>query len=738
MKKLLQTFWLTIPLCLLLVSQLHCSENDGSQNIKKNKVIGSLIKNTLENYHYKSLVVNDDLSEKAFQEFIKKIDYGKQFLLETQVNQLKKFSKKFDDQLLSGNHEVIKISRDMINKRVDKAEELRKTFFKKKFKFDGNEVLELDPDKLSWNKSEENFKERWKKLFKHSTLSRYLTLIDENKDDSDKTKKKKTKKSAKKKKKIKKLTDAEMIAKAHDKVSKRYKKIFKRLKEKTYTDYLENFVNSISTIYDPHTSYFPPRKKEDFDIDISGSLEGIGAVLQEEDEFIKVVRIVPGGAAWRQKELEVDDIILEVKDQYKAKESVDLVGMGVDKAVRYIRGPKNTKVNLTVKKADGTRKIIPIIRDVIQIAASKTKSSVITHKDLNLKVGYIHVPKFYRDFQNSEKNCSNDVKDKLISLKKDKVDAVILDLRNNGGGALEDARLMSGLFIKKGPIVQIKDHQGKVDILRDVDNKVTYDGPLIVMTNRFSASASEILAGALQDYGRAVVVGGEYSHGKGTVQAVLDFNRNPIASIFNGGGGIGALKVTIQKFYRVTGASTQYKGVTPDIILPDPFGYTKSREKDLDYSLKWDQVKALPYTPWKKGPGNLALLKERSASRVKSSKKFQTLKKSLDFLISKRDDTEVSLNLKKVKKEDEENAKMTKKLKLDSENEKILITKYQESRDKSNIKKEDLKHWKTDFKTRKEEWEKSLRKDIGLEEALYIAEDMVRLNKGKKLSMVKK
>jgi carboxyl-terminal processing protease len=706
-------------------------------DIKKDKLIGTLIKSALENYHYRSLVVNDSVSVKAFDEYIKKIDYGKQFLYKSDVAELNKFKKQFDDELLSGKHLIIELASTIMNKRVDQAEKLRDKVFKKTFKFDKKESLELDPEKITWVNSDKDFEKHWTQLFKHFTLSRYLALIDENKDDNDSSKKDVSKNNKKKKKKTKKkLTNAEMLAKAHDKVSKRYKKIFKRMKEKKHIDYMENFVNSIATIFDPHTSYFPPKRKEDFDIDISGSLEGIGAVLQEEDEYIKVVRIVPGGAAWRQKDLEVDDIILEVKDKFKAKDSVDLVGMGVDKAVRYIRGPKNTTVNLTVKKADGTRKVIPIIRDIIQIAASKTKSSIIQHKKLDMKIGYIHVPKFYRDFQNSSKNCSNDVKAKLLSLKKQNIDAVILDLRNNGGGALEDARLMSGLFIEKGPIVQIKDHQGKIDILRDVDSDVVYDGPLIVMTNRFSASASEILAGALQDYKRAIIVGGEYSHGKGTVQAVLDLNRNPIASLV-GGAGIGALKVTIQKFYRVTGASTQYKGVTPDIILPDPFAYTKNREKDLENSLKWDQVKTLSYTPWTKGVGNINLLKKRSLKRIQGNARYDKLKKSLNFLIERRDDTTVSLNKDTVIAEDKENTRITKELKLNKESSDILVSNYEESRDKTNIKKEDMKHWEDDFNIRKEEWFETLRKDVGLEEALFIAKDMVDLNKGKKLSMVK-
>ncbi|TNF28108.1 MAG: tail-specific protease [Deltaproteobacteria bacterium] len=701
---------------------------------RKDKVLGMLIKNALENYHYKSMVINDEVSKKAFDEYLKRVDYGKQFLLQSDIKELEKFRMQMDDQLSDGKMTLLEVTEKILNKRVAQADKLREEYFKKEFDFSKKEELELDPEKRKWATSEDEAKEHWRKIFKNYTLTRYLAIKDEQKENEEETKKEKEKK---KKKVEKKLTDTEMRKEAHEKIDKKYKKIFKRLLERDHIDYMESFVNAIANIYDPHTVYMPPKRKEDFDIDISGSLEGIGAVLQEDGDYIKVVNIVAGGAAWRGKELEVDDVILLVKDEYKAKEGVDLVGMGVDEAVRYIRGKKGTIVKLTVKKSDGSRKTIAITRDKIKIAASYSKSSVITHNKLGLKVGYITVPKFYRDFGGGGRNCTDDVRRELESLKKQNVDAVILDLRNNGGGALEDARQMSGLFIKSGPIVQIKDHRQKIDVLRDDDTSVVYDGPLIVMTNRFSASASEILAGAMQDYGRAVIVGGEYSHGKGTVQAVLDLNRNPIAAMF-GEAGMGALKVTIQKFYRVTGASTQYKGVTPDIILPDPMGYTKSREKDLEYSLKWDKVKPLNYTPWKKGAYDMALLKKRSEERIKKSKKYQMIQKSVDYLTSRREDTLVSLNLDTVLKEDEENAKMTKQLKLEEENKEILVSNFEKSlRGNVDIKAEDEDHWKEDFKKSKEEWVKQLRTDAGLEEALYIIDDMVKINKGQKLGMAK-
>ena len=538
---------------VLFISLIISSNSFAYSDQKKAQLMGNIIKNALENYHYRGLKIDDDVSKKAFVEFIKKADYTKSFLLENDVKSLKRYEKDLDDQLISGKHAFLRAAKKILVKRIENVEKYRAKVFKKQFDFSKAESLELDPEKRDFFKTEKQIDDYWRKLFKHDVLIRYMSMIEEQKEEGkDKKDKKKKKKKKTKKKKEKKLTDKEMRAKASKGVSEKYEKFFKRLLEKKNENYLEEFLNSFSLVYDPHTNYLPPQKKEDFDIDISGSLEGIGAVLQEDGAYIKVIEIVPGGAAWRQKGLEVDDIIMMVAQEDGVKK--DLVGMKVGEAVRYIRGKKGTKVKLFVKKVDGTRKTIPITRDIVHIAASFVKSSVLKDKNLNLKIGYILVPKFYRDFNGNKRNCTYDVQTEINRLKRQKVDGIILDLRNNGGGALEDARLMSGLFIKSGPIVQIRDHKGGVDVLEDREPSVMYKGPLIVMMNRFSASASEIVAGALQDYKRALIVGGENSHGKGTVQAVLNLNQGPLLSIF--GKDMGALKVTIQKFYRVTGVST--------------------------------------------------------------------------------------------------------------------------------------------------------------------------------------
>ncbi len=703
-----------------------------SKDPRREKLIGNILKNALETYHYRALKINDEVSQKAFQQYLKKIDGSKQFLTKQDIKDLEAFQFQMDDEMVTGDYTLIEKALEVLKKRTALAESLRKETFKKQFDFNGNEQVEVDPEKREWAKDENILKENWKLVFKQATLNKYLSLIDEQ---SDKPKNgKKPAKPAKKLPPVKKLTDAEMRAKAHESVSKRFQKIFDRLAKEDRDDQLDNFYNAVTAVFDPHTTYLPAKKKEDFDIDITGKLEGIGAVLQEDGSYIKVVQIVPGGPAWRQKDLEADDVILAVAQG--SGESVDLTDMKVDDAVRYIRGKKGTEVRLTVKKVDGTRKIVPIIRDEIEVAASFAKSSVLQYKETDAKVGYIQLPKFYRDFESSQINCTDDVKKELERLKKANVDAVILDLRNNGGGALEDARLMSGLFLGKGPVVQVKDHTGKIEVLENDDPNVFYDGPLIVLINRFSASASEILAGAMQDYGRAVIIGGDFSHGKGTVQAVLNLNQGPLLSMF--GPTMGALKVTIQKFYRVTGASTQYKGVTSDVILPDLFSYVESREKDLEYSLPWDQIKAQPFSKWNKFSYNLPQLKDKSAARVKVNARFNKLSRNLDYLNKKKKDTLVSLNLKQVQAEDIQNKKMAEELKMDEENKNLLVSNFEDSlKAHENIRAGDMKKWAKDFEQRKEEWVKSLRQDVVLEESVMVANDIVKTLKPKKTASAK-
>ena len=696
------------------------------------KLIGNILKHALESYHYKKIDFNDSLSVKAFGQYIKKIDYGKQFLLKKDIQSLKKYERNMDDHALKGEVDIINDSMSIIKKRIRGIEEIRKKMFEGKFKFDleKKELIEFDPDKRSLMTSKNELEDYWRKNFKHSVIVRYLSLQEEQEErlKPDKDKKKKNKKKNKKKKKKEKkepvLNKKQMLKKAKKAIAKRYKKFFKRMLEETATDYLEKFFNSLTNTFDPHTVYMPPRRKEDFDIDISGKLEGIGAVLQEDESYIKVVKILPGGPAWRGRELEADDKITAVAQG--SGEPVGLIDMKVDEAVRYIRGKKGTEVRLTVKKVDNTVKIISIIRDVVPIGESYAKSSFLVNKKLGVKIGYIMLPKFYRDFGGKGgRNCTEDIRKEILMLKKIGIDGIILDIRNNGGGALEDAKQISGLFIEKGPVVQVRDYNGDVEILSDEDKTIVYDGPLLILTNHFSASASEILAGAIQDYGRGVIVGGNFTHGKGTVQAVLDLNRSSFIRM--SGAPLGALKVTMQKFYRITGASTQFKGVTPDIFLPDPYGYAKNREMDMDNALAWDTIKGQSFKKWKRHKFNIAKLNLLSAKRVKKDKRLQQINKSLDHLIKRRDETKISIKLADIIKQNKENKKLAEKMKNNELDENLKISHFEESLKVSfkNFKKKDRKKWKEDFNQRKEDWIETLQKDSILGESMNIMKDML-------------
>jgi carboxyl-terminal processing protease len=691
---------------------------------RQNQLIGNIIKNALESYHYLHLKVGDDLSEKAFEQYLKRLDFGKQFLLAGDISNLSKYKKEVDDQLLSGKLKLLEESKILMVERIGQIDKYREKYFKKGINFNSKSTLELDSKKRKHLASISELKDLWSRIFTYETVISYLSLEEEQNGEKDKKDKKKKKKSKKKVKPVKKMSVKEMKEEAQRLTSKKYQQLFSRLIKDDYDDYIEKFMNSVSTVFDPHTTYLPPKKKEDFDIDISGSLEGIGAVLQEDGLYIKVVKIVPGGAAWRGKELEAEDKILAVGQG--DGEPVDLVGMRVDDAVRYIRGKKDTEVRLTLKKADGSRKIISIIRDMVRIGESYAKSSILTHKKSGHKVGYIRLPKFYRDFggKGGQRNCSDDVHKEIIRLKKEGIKGLILDLRSNGGGALEDARKMSGLFIKQGPIVQVKDHTGKLDILKDRDPDIEYKGPLIVLINRFSASASEIVAAAMQDYGRGVVVGGKFSHGKGTVQAVLDLNQGPLINMF--GPKIGALKVTIQKFYRVNGGSTQYRGVTPDIILPDAFSGVENRENDLDYSLKWDETKKLRFSRWQQSKLNISKLIANSQKRAKRSKGLKRIQESLSYMAKRRKQTEVTVNLKRKRKEDKKNKKILEGFKQEKSNQQIQVSHFEKSlMEAEQIRQEDKKQWQEDLKERKKEWVEGIQKDPVLEESLFIIEDML-------------
>ncbi|MBL7663931.1 MAG: carboxy terminal-processing peptidase [Bacteriovoracaceae bacterium] len=691
-------------LSLFLLITLISPSAFSKPTYSKDLVLGNILKGTLEGMHLSNKKIDDNLSSDAFNLYIERIDYGKQFYLQSDVDKLSAHKKDLDNQLSSGNLKIVEESNNIFKNRLIEVEGFTKELLSKKFEFDSKEVLESDPKKRKFLKTSEELKDLWRRMLKYETLSRYTELKEEQDTEPKDAKEKK------KKAKTKKKSDDELQAEAREKVGKSYERIFARLKKENQVDLNEKFYNSLTRVFDPHTQYLPPEDKEDFDIDMSGKLEGIGALLREEGAYIKVERVIPGSASWKQKELQAGDTILKV-GQADA-DPIDIVDMPLRDAVKLIRGKKGSTVSLTVKTSSGAIKVIPIQRDVVQLEESYVKGVLLEDKKSATKYGYIKVPKFYRDFNDSQgRNCTEDVKKELEHFKKENVEAVILDLRNNGGGALDDARMMAGLFIGKGPVVQVKASSGAVEILKNNSNDIVFEKPVVVLINKLSASASEIVAGALQDYGRAIVVGGMYSHGKGTVQAVIDLDAylSPLAKSYSP---LGALKITIQKFYRVNGSSTQYKGIIPDIILPEPFDYLESGEKYLDFSLPWAKVNEVPYQKWNKYTYNLKELKGLSDKRVKENMKFQKIDQSNKLYNERKEKTEKVLTQSDYLKEREIIKAEIEKNKIEQESDKFEVT---------SLEKIQTKEQKESFG----EYQKELKKDPFIEESIEILHDAI-------------
>jgi carboxyl-terminal processing protease len=671
-------------------------------------VLGNILKGALENMHLSNKQIDNALSESAFKVYLERLDFGKQFLLQSDVKSLENAKRSFDDMLISGDLKILDSSSELINKRIGQIEKYVETLLSKPLDYSKKDTIETDPKKRSYPVTEKDLFAHWGKLMKYEVMSRIVDMKEEQgglATDEKGNKKKPTN--------DKKLSDTEIESDSRSKVMKSYKKIFARLVNEKRSDKLDKFYNAITKVFDPHTNYLVPEEKEDFDIDMSGKLEGIGAILREDNAYIKVEKIVPGSASWKTKEVEAEDVILKV-GQGK-EEPIDVVDMSLRDAVKLIRGKKGTEVRLTLKKPNGLIKVVPIVRDVVEIDESYVKGTVLELAPNKTKIGYINIPKFYRDFNDrAGRNVTDDTRKEIVRLNKEGVAGLIVDLRNNGGGALEDARMISGLFIEKGPIVQVKAHTGAVDILTDTDSTIDFQKPTIVLINRFSASASEIVAAALQDYGRAVVVGGEFSHGKGTVQAVVDLDGyvSPMAKSYSP---LGALKITIQKFYRVNGSSTQYKGVTPDIILPDQFSHLESGEKFLDYSIPWGEVKAVKFDKWK-NKSDLKSLRANSIARVKKDEKFGHLNDTMKWYKAQKAKTKRSLTLVDFEKERKEIREKTDIFKKELENKSLMVKDLSDNKEKSQ-------------KEKFEDFAKTLKKDAVIEESVHIMDDMLKMEK---------
>ncbi|MFN8369754.1 MAG: carboxy terminal-processing peptidase [Bacteriovoracaceae bacterium] len=687
----------------------------------KELLLSNVLKNVLENVHYKQHTIDDEISKLAFDNLIKFYDFKKLFFLNSEVENLKKYRTLIDDEVNSGKIQSLADIDQILMGRIRDILVWNQQILSKPLDLSGTNFYETDAKKRSFAKNIDELKTIWEDNLKLSTINEIIKIEEEIKADKELDKSKKGKNKKKKKSSLGKevLKTADYIQKkAQSNVEKDYKLFLERITKEKQEDKLSKYFNALAQSFDPHTTFLPPDDIENFNIEFSGKLEGIGAVLTADGPYIKVERVVPGSAAWKQKDLKPEDQILKVGQG--DHEAVSIVGMDLRDAVKLIRGKKGSEVRLTIKRPDGSFKVIPIIRDVVVIEESYAKSTVLEHKNMpGKKVGYIYLPSFYRDFQANSieaKNCTDDVRAELKKLKESKVDAVILDLRNDGGGSLDDARMLSGLFIKEGPIVQVKDQKGSIKILKDDDSSVDYGGPLIVMVNKFSASASEILAGALQDYGRAIIVGNEHTHGKGTVQAIINLDNAISPEILKMYKSIGSIKITIQKFYRINGASTQMKGVTPDIVFPDPIDAMESGEKYLDNAMEWDTVKSLNFEKSSVAPYDLKSVKEKSAKRMAANPYFKKITDKMIWLKAKMEDTKQSLNLETVRKKSLEQKDVMENFEIEEENSQLIVKHQFKIRDDEE-------------RERVDEFVKKIKKDPYLEETFLIINDMIIENK---------
>ncbi len=642
---------------LLVVLALSIS-SFGFFQFGRNQILLDMLMSALNQAHYSPLTINDEFSEKAFNLYLKNLDFSKKMLTQADVDALAKYRHSIDDQVNNGTFEFYQLSYDLITKRIKEKESWSKELLEKPFDYTVDEEYETDGEKLKYAANEKELKDEWRKMLKYQVVSRLDEMMTaQEKGDTVKASKD-SKELLQKPIMIKSFDSLEVDARR--KTLKANQDWFKRMNKVTAKDRYSAYLNTITGLYDPHTEYFAPKEKKKFDQSMSGQFEGIGARLQSKDGFVKVSEIIPGSPSAKQGELKAGDEIHKVA-QGNA-EPVDITNMDMDDAIELIKGKKGTEVRLTVKKPDATFKVIAIIRDVIEIEETYAKSAIINNKK---KVGYIYLPMFYADFtRNGAHRCSADMKKEIEKLKKQGVEGIVIDLRDNGGGSLQEVVEMAGLFIPKGPVVQVKNKKGDVNVMEDKNSEVVWDGPLAIMINHNSASASEILAAAIQDYKRGVIVGTQ-SFGKGTVQSFIDLDQYLLPQ-FDTLRPIGSVKITMQKFYRINGGATQLKGVVPDVTLPDVYAYIDMGEKDLDYPMAWDEISKATYDEYK--VINYDKVKKGNNDRLKTNTAFKLIDTESKEFKARRDDTKYTLKLDKFRtktKELREKNKRYDELKLD-------------------------------------------------------------------------
>ena len=679
---------------------------------EKDKLLLELLTFVLEKGHYSPIEMNDDFSKKVYAKYLDNIDPTKRFFIQSDIDEFQKYETSIDDMIKNKDLTFFNLTNERLLKRMKEARDIYEDVLSKPFDFNQKETINVDYEKMPFSKNKSDLKDRWRKQLKLQALS---SITDKQKLEEDKKEK-----------------EPNTAVKSFDEIEADVRKnSLKSLNE--YFDFIEDeldrndwfaiYLNSIVERFDPHTFYFSPDDKEKFDVSMSGTFQGIGARLQKKESGVEVSELISGGPAWKGKELEAGDLILKVAQG--KEEPLDIAGMRLDDVVKKIKGPKGTEVRLTVKKVDGTIKVISIIRDEVETEETFAKSSIV-EKD-GKRFGIIYLPKFYISFENKQnRDAFKDVAAEVEKLKAQNIDGLVMDLRDNGGGSLETVVKMVGLFISEGPVVQVKAPGRNPEILPDPDKRVQYDGPLVVMINNFSASASEIFAAAIQDYNRGIVVGSKHSYGKGTVQNVIDLNQFIRGNSY---GDLGALKTTIQKFYRINGGSTQREGVRSDIVFPDRFSYLDMGERDEESAMPWDKIAPAKYQPLN---ANFENVIANSKKRITANPTFNLIDENAKWIFERKDENVFSLNLIDFKKEMDASDAKAKKFKAISEYNNKL--KFSSLPDEVALFEKD-----TILKQKRERWHEDLQKDVYMEETLNIISDMKSLAKGKglpqKLSM---
>lgn len=668
-------------------------------NPEKEALIQQAVYLAMTQAHLQPAKINDEFSENVYEEFVSALDSRKRFLTKEDLAQFQIYKTELDDMLKTSDLTYFDAITELVNQKILLTKGWYEEILMQPFDYTSTEEIETDFEKLSYAANDIELKERWQERLKFYALQELNDLITgQEKVSADSVR-----------------TTQELEIEARKEVKEAYDRWFENYEDVRRSDRFEQYINAITSQFDPHSQYFSPKGKQDFNMRMGGKLEGIGAQLTTTGDLTQVVSIVPGGPVWKDDRIEVNDYILKVAQ--KGEKTIDVIGMRLDDVISMIRGTKGTHVILTIQKKDDSQIIVELERDVINLEIARAKAALLTDVKSKDRIGYIDLPMFYNSFDGPEGNsCTKDVAEQIEILKKKGISGLVLDLRGNLGGALIDAIDISGLFIKDGPVVQVKSRDRKPYVHKDENDGVIYDGPLIVLVNNFSASASEIVAGALKDYNRALIVGGQ-TFGKGSVQNFIDLDR-----AIRGNSELkplGEVKLTIQKYYRVNGESTQLKGVMPDIALPDSYDMIPTGERENKRALSWSKINELDHRQDVFNVDKIDNLKESSIARVASSEAFSLIRDHAKWLFENKENTRYSLNLdtyrKRVKDMKERNEKFQNVLDvpLESISIEVIPMDFQ-----SEISEEEKQ-------ARRDAWAEGVKKDFYLEETIAIIRDML-------------